>query len=127
MGIDPRPGPEFVNNPGEGPPEDPYTPEAIEERDGSLFLRIRAIPGAGRTEVGGVRRGAIIVRVNAPPEKGRANHAIERALAAALDLPRRTVALDSGERSREKRFRIEGVDRADLIRRVTPLLGESAN
>jgi uncharacterized protein YggU (UPF0235/DUF167 family) len=101
----------------------PYTRDALEERDGALFLRVRAIPGAGRTAVGGERAGALVVRVGEAAERGRANAAIERALAEALALPRGALALSSGERSREKCFRIDGVPRAELARRLAPLLG----
>jgi uncharacterized protein YggU (UPF0235/DUF167 family) len=83
---------------------------------------VRAIPGAGRTAVGGERAGALIVRVGESPERGRANRAIERALAEALALPRGALALAAGERSREKCFRVEGIERAELERRLGPLL-----
>lgn len=99
-----------------------YTPHVLEERDGSLTLRVRVIPGAGRTAVGGSRQGALVVRVAEPAEKGRANQAVAEALAAALGVPRRAVTLESGERSREKRFRIDGIGPEELRGRLAPLL-----
>jgi len=99
-----------------------YTPDALEERDGALFLRIRVIPGAGRTSVGGSRHGALLVRVAEAPEKGRANQAVIEAVAAALALPRRAIEIDSGERGREKRLRIGAIGREELSARLAPLL-----
>lgn len=99
-----------------------YTPDALEDRDGVLLLRIRVIPGARRTEVGGARHGALLVRVGEPPEKGRANRAVVAAVAAALELPRRSIEIDAGERDREKRLRISGIGAEELRSRLAPLL-----
>jgi uncharacterized protein (TIGR00251 family) len=70
------------------------------------------IPRAPKTVVDGERGGAILVRLAAPPVDGAANDALVAFLAAALGLPRRQVTIVSGEKSRDKRVRIDGLDEA---------------
>jgi len=68
--------------------------------------------------VDGTRAGAILIRLAAPPVEGAANDALIAFLADRLDLPRRNIALVSGEKSRDKRVRIEGVDEATARARL---------
>jgi len=73
-------------------------------------LDIRVIPRAPRTRVDGTRGGALLIRLAAPPVDGAANDALITFLADALALPRRNLSIVSGEKSRDKRVRIEGID-----------------
>jgi uncharacterized protein len=86
----------------------------------SAVIDIRVIPRAPRTRVDGTRGGAILIRLAAPPVDGAANEALIAFLSDALSLPRRNLQLVSGEKSRDKRVRIEGLDEA-VVR--TRLLG----
>ena len=70
---------------------------------------MRAIPRAVRDELAGTRNGRLLVRVSAPPLDGRANAAVCALLAKAAGVPRSAVRVVRGERSRDKRVRIEGV------------------
>jgi uncharacterized protein (TIGR00251 family) len=74
----------------------------------SDLLTIRVIPRASRSGVDGMRDGAIVVRLNAPPVDGAANQALIDVLAIALDVPKRSVSIVSGERARLKRVRVDG-------------------
>jgi uncharacterized protein len=76
-----------------------------------LLLRVRAQPGARRTEVQGLHGGAVKVRVAARPALGAANEALLEFLAARFGVPVRRCSLVSGEASREKRVRIEAPPR----------------
>ena len=60
------------------------------------------------------------VRVNAPPVDGRANDALERLLARALDLTRSNVRVVSGGRGRLKTVAIEGMSEEDALKRLRP-------
>ncbi len=63
---------------------------------------------ASREGVGGLHAGALQVRVHAPPVAGRANAAVAEAVAAALGVRRRDVVLVSGQKSRQKRLKVNG-------------------
>ena len=99
-------------------------PDAPELRPGPdhTLLRVRAAPGASRDAVGGLHGRALKVSVTAPPERGKANEAVARVLAAALGLRRSRVRIESGETSRDKWFRIEGIGADDLRDRLARLL-----
>ena len=70
---------------------------------------MRVIPRAARDELAGTRDGRLLVRVTAPPLDGRANAAVCALLAKAAGVPKGAVGVVRGERSRDKRVRIEGV------------------
>lgn len=102
-------------------PPDPsfLTPDA----DGAI-LAVRVIPRAGRSRIAGIRDGALLVRLAAAPVDGAANAALLVLLADAMQLPRRSLALTAGERSRDKRVRIAGVSASTLAARIAELLHE---
>ena len=88
----------------------------------SVELRVHVQPRASRSEVVGWREGTLAVRLTAPPVEGAANRACREFLADALGVRRADVELVSGEKSREKRFRIQGLTEAALRERVARLL-----
>lgn len=65
-------------------------------------MPIRVRPGSRTTHVGGSFDGALVVKVAARAEGGRATEAALVALASALGVRRRDVALVSGATSRAK-------------------------
>jgi hypothetical protein len=96
---------------------------AITDHAEGCILPVRAQPGARRTGVQGEQNGALKVAVTAPPEDGRANQALIEVLRDVLRLKRSQVELLSGLTSRDKRFLIRGVTRAELAQQLSGLLG----
>jgi uncharacterized protein len=85
-----------------------------------LELALRAHPGARTEKVVLLPDGRLEVWVRASALDGRANAALEAALAGALGLRKRQVRLVQGERSRQKLVEIELADRDELRRRLEP-------
>jgi uncharacterized protein (TIGR00251 family) len=85
-------------------------------------VAVRAQPGARRNAIVGEHAGALRVAVTAPPERGKANAAIEATLAQALGLKASRVGLISGSSSREKRFLIVGLTADEVRSRIAALL-----
>ena len=81
-------------------------------------LDIRVIPRSPRNVVDGIRDGRVIVRVTSPPVEGAANDAVISTLAAALDLPRRSVRIVSGATGRNKTVEISDLDAAAVRARL---------
>ena len=81
-----------------------------------VSIDIRVIPRAGRAGIAGTRNGALLVRLTAPPVDGAANAELIEVLSVALGVPRRSVTLESGERSRSKRVHVAGVAAEDVRR-----------
>jgi uncharacterized protein len=90
----------------------------------STRLQLRVSPGAGRTQVVGRHGAAWKVRVTAAPEGGRANDAVVRLLAAALNLSRRDVDIVSGHSARDKVVSVAGIDADEIERRLAVAVGK---
>lgn len=86
--------------------------------DLSCTLELKTIPNAPRNEVVGWLGTALKVKVHAPALDGRANDALLDFLAGELDLPRRSLTLLRGEKSRQKLIRLDGLDLAEARRRL---------
>jgi uncharacterized protein (TIGR00251 family) len=71
-------------------------------------LELHVQPGAKRTEVVGMHGDRIKIRLAAPALEGRANEALIDFLADQFDVPKRSVTIESGVASRQKRVAIEG-------------------
>jgi uncharacterized protein (TIGR00251 family) len=80
----------------------------VPHHDGAI-LPVLAQPGSKRNAILGERAGALRVAVSAPPEKGKANAAIQELLAETLGCRVNQVTLVSGATSRRKRFLIGGI------------------
>jgi uncharacterized protein (TIGR00251 family) len=85
---------------------------------GGVILPVLAHPGARRNGILGERAGALRVAVTEPPERGKANEAIQEILAECLRLKPSQITLISGAASRRKRFLLEGVDAKDIAARL---------
>jgi hypothetical protein len=86
------------------------------------ILPVLAQPGAKREGIIGERAGSLRIAVTAPPEKGKANEAIQAVLARALDCKTSCITLLSGETSRRKRFLIDGLTTDELTRRLAHMI-----
>ena len=75
-------------------------------------------PRASRTAVLGVEGERLAVALAAAPVEGAANEALRRLLAEFFELPRQSVAIVSGEKSRRKRVELRGVDAASVRARI---------
>lgn len=88
----------------------------LTEHSGGVNIPIRAVPRAARNALDGVAEGALRVRLVAPPVEGAANKALIAFLAEVLGVPKRDVAITTGERGRRKLVRVAGLT-ADEVRR----------
>jgi uncharacterized protein (TIGR00251 family) len=70
--------------------------------DGTLYLDIKAVPGASKTGFAGVKDKRLRVRIAAAPEDGKANAELISFLAKNLGCAKRDLRLVSGEKSRLK-------------------------
>lgn len=89
-------------------------PRPTPRSDSGQLLDVRVVPRAGRSGIAGVRDGALLVRLAAAPVDGAANAELVDVLAKALDLPKRSIQIVSGERARSKRVQIIGMT-ADAV------------
>ena len=79
---------------------------------------MKVVPAAAKDEIVGWLEGALKVRVQAPPEDGRANRALEALLAEALSLKKNAVTVTAGKSSARKHVAITGLTRDEILRRL---------
>jgi hypothetical protein len=82
------------------------------------LIPVRVTPGAARDAIGPWRRERLEVRTTAPPAEGRANDALRRLLADALDIAPSRVTVVRGIRGREKWVQVVGPSAAEVLRRL---------
>ena len=100
--------------------DDLFDVEANEDGPGAIVLRVRVQPGAGRAAVTGRYGDALALRVAAPPIEGRANAQCLEFVAEIFGVRKSQVELVSGEKNRQKRLRVRGIEPAharDVIAR----------
>jgi uncharacterized protein (TIGR00251 family) len=85
-------------------------------------LKVRVSPGASREAILGLYGDALKVSVREPPERGRANRAVVRILAAALNVRSSRVAVLSGSSSRDKWVLLEDLEPEIARERIRGIL-----
>ncbi len=92
-----------------------------------MLLSLRLTPKSSRDTIETIEtlsdgRSVLKARVRAVPEDGKANDALLRTLAKALDVPVRSLSLSSGATGRTKVIRIEGAPEP-IVARLKTLRG----
>ena len=79
-----------------------------------ITISVRVTPRAARSAIVGVRDGALLVHLNAPPVEGAANAELIEVLADALDVPKRSISIALGDRGRRKTVLVRGLSVDDV-------------
>lgn len=87
-------------------------------------VEVAVVPRAATNRVGPYADGLLQVRVTRPPADGEANRAVLRLVASALGVPVSALELVAGARARRKRFRVTGLEPAELDRRLRAIGGD---
>ena len=77
-------------------------------------LRVRVQPRASANAIDGMREGALVVRVTAPPADGRANDAVRKLIARRLRVGVTRVEIVRGAGARDKVLRVHGISESRL-------------
>ncbi len=87
--------------------------KSSEESKFSL-IALKVIPNAPKDAIVGWEEERLRVKIRAVPEKGQANRHLLRFLAEQLKIAPSRLSIASGETSRLKRVRIEGLSDAEV-------------
>lgn len=87
--------------------------------DISFKLPVKVVPGSSRSGIAGWLGDTLRVRVTAPPERGKANAAVESLLTKALGLSNGGARIISGGSSPRKIVEIVGLSEAEARRRLS--------
>ena len=81
----------------------------------SVTIHVVARPGASRRRIVSIDPRGVVVALNSPPEKGRANDELIELLARLASVPRSTIMIVRGEASRHKTIRMTVRDAAKVV------------
>lgn len=92
---------------------------AGDRRESTICLMdIKVVPGARNDQITGILGSRVKIRVSAPPEGGKANKAVCRLIAKALNTKGSGVTVIAGKTSPEKTIRISGVSENTIRERL---------
>ena len=92
----------------------------VKRESSKTTIRVKVLPRSSRNQIVGQENGSFKVKLTAPPVEGKANKALSDFLTKKLGLPKGSVEIISGKRSRLKSVRIHGLsieDVKDLLKR----------
>lgn len=90
----------------------------IEARPDGVRVRLRLKPRASRDRIEGLKDEELVVRLCAPPVENQANLSLVELLARTLRVPRSSVALVAGEKSKSKVVAIQGLSPEEIEARL---------
>jgi len=94
----------------------------LTESPQGIILRLKIQPRAAKNEIAGVQDDALKVRLTAPPVDGAANKACCAFFAQLLNLPKGSISIASGEKSRHKNLLIQATDTTSVRKLLAPWL-----
>ena len=83
-------------------------------------ISLRVHPNASKSELAGFAGGVLEVRVAAPPVKGKANKELITLLSQILGVSQSHLAIIKGHTSRIKVVAIDGLNQAEVMKRLSP-------
>ncbi|MFY9175712.1 MAG: DUF167 domain-containing protein [Peptococcia bacterium] len=90
----------------------------IQEIEGGVQFRIKVQPRSSKNQVCGIHGDAIKLKLTAPPVDGAANEACQRYLADLFGLAISRIQIISGQTSRNKLIRVEGLSQDEIIAKL---------
>lgn len=82
-----------------------------------IHLTVKVTPNAKKNGIVGLHEGVLKVRIQAPPDKGKANDELIAFLAKVFHVAKNQIRIVSGHASRLKRVEID-MDMEDLLRKI---------
>ncbi len=83
-------------------------------------ISVRVYPGAAGNEVTGFANGVLLVKISAPPVRGKANRELVAFLSRLLNVSQDRVNIVRGNTGRSKIVAIDGWSKEAAIRRLLP-------
>ena len=87
-----------------------------------LYLNIKAVPGASKSEFGEIMDGRLKVRIAAAPKDGKANEELCNFLSKTFAISKKDIVIVSGEKSRQKTLKLP----VSVKEKILELIGNSA-
>ena len=85
-------------------------PKVDEKSRKAALISVKVLPRSSRNQVVKSDKGVWKIKITSAPVEGKANKAVREYLAKCLDIAKGRVDIISGDRSKLKTVRIEGLD-----------------
>ena len=83
-----------------------------------VTIPVRVQAGSSRTEIAGIQRGAIKLRLTAPPERGQANDQCIMFFATLLQVSQARIKMIRGQYGKDKLLQVSEMRGADVLARL---------
>lgn len=87
----------------------------LEEKSSNIYIHIHVQPRASKNEIVGIHGDSLKIRLTSPPVEGAANSLLVEFMAKKLGIPKSKIEIVSGEKSRHKTLKIEGVSMEEAV------------
>jgi uncharacterized protein len=81
----------------------------VRETAAGFEFQVHVLPRAKRSELSGLHNGALKMKITAPPVDDAANRAIVEFFSRLLDIPKSSIQILAGAKSRDKKIQIKGL------------------
>lgn len=85
----------------------------LEEKSSNIYIHIHVQPRASKNEIVGIHGDSLKVRLTSPPVEGAANSLLVEFMAKKLGIAKSRIEIVSGEKSRHKTLRVEGLSKSE--------------
>jgi uncharacterized protein (TIGR00251 family) len=93
-------------------------PYLQQEKSGTLLLHLKIQPNASRSGIAGQHGQRLKIRLQSPPQDGKANRELLVFLSDTLGISKSRIDLIRGQTSRDKTVRITGITTDQLLAQV---------
>jgi uncharacterized protein len=88
-------------------------------------LTVKVVPGSSQNIIVGLLGDVLKIRVQAPPEKGKANAAVLKLVSEFLGVAEKRLSIQTGHASPAKVVEVKGLSGDDLRRKLAELENSS--
>lgn len=86
----------------------------ITENSDGIIFKVRVQPKSSRTDIYGIVNDTLKLHIAAPPQDDKANDECISFLSRKFDVPKSSIQIVRGNKSREKLIKIYGMGKTDL-------------
>lgn len=80
----------------------------ISKLEDGIKFNVKVIPGSSKCEIAGIINDSIKIKLDVPPVEGKANEKCIKFLSKLLGVPKTSIIIVNGEKSRNKVLYIKG-------------------
>ena len=84
-----------------------------------MIISVRLHPNATKNELVGFSDGVWVVKISAPPVKGKANKELISFLSKILGVGKSSVSIARGHTSRSKLIAVDGLTQEEIMKRLS--------